>query len=77
MSLLVPDNVIDVTLSDTVGNEKPAGVLYVGTAGDLKVGAVQSGIVTFKNIPNGTWLRIRCKTVYTTGSTASDIIKAW
>lgn len=77
MSLLVPDNVKDVTLSDTVGNEKPAGVLYIGTAGNLKVDAVQSGTVTFKNIPNGTWLRIRCKTAYSTGSTASDIIKAW
>ncbi len=77
MSLLVPDNVIDVTLSDVVGSLKPAGVLYIGTAGDLKVGAVQSGIVTFKNIPNGTFLRIRCKTAYTTGSTASNVIKCW
>lgn len=76
MSLLVPDNVVDVTLNDS-DVLAPAGVLYIGTGGDLKITAVQSGTVIFKNIPNGSWLRVRTKVAFSTGSTASDIIKAY
>ncbi len=78
MSLLIPDNVVAVTPSDTVGNEYPAGVLYVGTGGDVKVDGVKSGTaVVFKNVPNGTWLRARVKTVYSTDTTAQDIVKGY
>ncbi len=77
MSLLVAENVAAVTPSDTVGNEKPAGVLFIGTGGDVKVDGAQSGTAIFKNVANGSWLRLRAKTVYATLTTAADIVKAW
>ncbi len=78
MSLLVPEIVVAVTPSNTVGNEKPSGVLFIGTAGDVKVDGAQSGTaVEFKNVPNGTFLRIRVKTVYSTDTTATDIVKCY
>lgn len=78
MSLLIPDNVVAVTPSDTVGNEYPAGVLYVGTGGDVQIDGVKSGTaVVFKNVPNGSWLRVRAKTVYSSNTTATDIVKGY
>ncbi len=78
MSLLVPDNVVALTPSNTVGSVKPAGVLFIGTGGDVKLDGHQSGTaVVFKNVPNGSWLRVRAKTVYDTDTTAADIVKGW
>ena len=76
MSLLVPDNVADVTPSNTV-DEAPAGVLFIGTGGDVKITAAQSGTATFKNVPNGSMLRVRAKRIFDTLTTASDIIKLY
>ena len=76
MSLLVPENVADVTPSNTV-DETPAGVLFIGTGGDVKVTAAQSGTVVFKNVASGSWLRVRAKRIYDTLTTAADIIKAY
>ncbi len=78
MSLLVPENVIALTPSDTVGSVKPSGVLFIGTGGDVKIDGAQSGTaVIFKNVPNGSWLRVRSKTVYSADTTATDIVKGW
>ena len=52
--------------------------LYVGSSGNLKVTMAGGGTVTFKNIPDGTFLPIAAKHVQhataTTDDTASDII---
>lgn len=66
----------DVTPDDnndlTVG-----GMLYVGGAGDIKVTGLKSGTVTLKAIPAGTWLNFcRVKRVWSTGTTATDIVLA-
>ena len=45
MSLRVPENVADVTLNDTTVLA-PAGILFIGGAGDLKLSAAQSGTAT-------------------------------
>ena len=78
MSLSIPENVVALTPSDVVGSVKPAGVLFVGTGGDVKIDGLQSGTaVLFKNVPNGSWLKVRAKTVYAAGTTADDIVKGW
>jgi len=48
--------------------------LYVGTSGDVKVDMANGDTVTFNSMSAGVvhWLRV--KRVYSTGTTASDIV---
>lgn len=49
--------------------------LYIGTGGDIKVDMDASGTaITFKNVPDGTFLWLRVSRVYLTGTTASNIV---
>lgn len=53
--------------------------IYVGTAGDLAVVMAGLGIgattaITFKNVPAGSILPIRCTRINTTNTTAADIV---
>lgn len=51
--------------------------LFIGTGGDVKVimaGDNSDASVTFKNVPSGTFLPIVVKRVYSTGTTASNIL---
>ena len=47
--------------------------IYVGTGGDLKL-TVGSTAVTFKNVPSGTLLPIRAQLIWSTGTTASNVV---
>jgi len=51
-------------------------VLYVGTAGDLKVKMASGDIVTFTSIPAG-FQPIHVLQVYSTGTSADNIIALW
>lgn len=58
--------------STTFDNE---GMLYVGTGGDVTVDLIGSGTnLTFSNVPDGVFLPITVSRVYSTGTTASDIV---
>lgn len=48
--------------------------LYIGTSGDLKVTMADGQAVTFKNVPDGSILPIQAQIVWTTGTTASNIL---
>ncbi len=49
--------------------------LYVGTGGTIVLDMSGSGtLLSFVNIPNGTWLPVSCTKIYQTGTTASDIL---
>jgi hypothetical protein len=48
--------------------------LFIGGTGDVKVDMLDGGTVTFINIPDGTFLPILVKRVYSTGTDATDII---
>jgi hypothetical protein len=49
--------------------------IYVGVSGDVKVQMVKSGdALLFKNVQAGTLLPIRVKKVYSTDTTATNII---
>jgi hypothetical protein len=52
------------------------GYLYVGTGGDVKVKLADSATaVTFKNVPDGTFMPIIVTMVYSTGTvTATNFI---
>ncbi len=63
-----------VTLSDT--ELVPNGVcraLYVGTTGDVKVTTADDTDVTFTAVPVGI-LPVQAKRVFSTGTTASNIV---
>ena len=48
--------------------------LFVGTGGNLKVTMYDGTAVTFSNVPSGTILPIMVKIVWSTGSTASNVV---
>lgn len=53
------------------------GFIYVGVGGDVKVIAAidpDSGPVTFKNWPTGQTLPIRIRRIYSTGTTATNML---
>lgn len=67
------DSAASVTPSDDNDlSAKPAS-LYVGTGGDVKVDMALGDTVTFTNVQSGTFMPIKVKRVYSTGTTASDI----
>ena len=64
-----------VTPSDTVDLTWISRALYVGVAGDVKVDMADSGTgIVFKAVPAGTFMPIRAKRVYATGTTATNLV---
>lgn len=80
---LQPARAAAVTKSDTVdipnpGNGQVEGcVLYVGTGGVLRVLTAGGDDVTFRNVPNGTFLPVQVIRVFSTTTTATDILALW
>ena len=69
------DSFFAITPSNSVDLAQPTIAIYLGTPGDLKIDAVETGTeITFKNLANGVFHPIRAKKVYATGTSASDII---
>jgi len=52
-------------------------VLFVGTGGDLRVLSFNGDDVVFKNIPDGSFLPIQAVRVFSTNTTATDIVALW
>lgn len=62
-----------VTPSDTLDLSKVSRALYVGTGGTLKVTLASGTDLTFGAIAAG-WHPLRVSRVWSTGTTASDIV---
>ena len=71
--LFIYDNALAVTPSDVLNLDKP-GALYVGVGGDVKVDMNGEGTVTFLNVPSGARIIAEVQKVYSTGTTATDIV---
>ena len=52
-------------------------MLYIGTAGNLKVTTVAGDDVTFQNLTTGSFFPVQVKKVFATGTSASNIIALW
>lgn len=51
------------------------GAIYVGGAGNITVRVAKTGqIVTYSNVPAGTYLRIQVDMVRSTGTTATNLV---
>jgi len=59
------------------GGEQNGAVLYIGTAGNLRVTTVAGDDVTFQGINTGAFFPVQVKKVWLTGTTASNIIALW
>lgn len=60
--------------SDTVDLAVATRAVYTGSGGDIKVTMVGGGEVVFEDVPPGTKLDIRIARLWSTGTTATDVI---
>ena len=60
-----------------VGATNPGCVLYVGNTGNLRVLTTSNADLTFVGIPAGSFVPVQVKRVFSTNTTATDIIALW
>jgi len=58
-------------------NVNEGAVLYVGTGGDLKLELFGGSVVTFANVNDGQFIPVQVVKVFSTGTTADDIVALW
>ncbi len=63
-----------VTPNDSTDLTTIARALYVGGAGNVKIDAADGSTVTFSGVLAGSILPVRVARVYSTGTTASNIV---
>ena len=68
------DRAIAITPSDTADLAALPRALYIGTGGAVKITTKGGDTVTLANVPAGTVLPVRAARVWSTGTTASDIV---
>ena len=68
------EEAFSVTPSDTVDLAKYTRGIYVGGGGDLRIELINGDIVTFVELVAGVIHPIRVKKVFSTSTTATDIL---
>lgn len=74
---------VAVVKSDTLNIPDPSNgenngcVLYVGTGGILRVLTAGGSDITLLNVPNGTFIPIQVLKVFSSTTTANDIVALW
>jgi hypothetical protein len=68
------DSFFAITPSNSVDLANETIAIYVGTPGDLRIDDVNGNTVTFSNLANGIFHPIQAKKVYSTGTSATNII---
>lgn len=63
-----------VTPNDSTDLTVIARALYIGGAGDVKIDAADGSTVTFSGVFAGSILPVRAARVYSTGTTATNIV---
>lgn len=73
--LIIPaENMAAVTPHDTTALAEPCRALYVGTAGNVKIKTIMNQDITLVGAAAGTIYPVRAILVFSTGTTASDIV---
>lgn len=72
---IVPSDTVNIP--DVSGGTNNGCVLYVGTAGNLRVLTVGGDDVTFIGINTGAFIPVQVLRVFATGTTAGNIIALW
>lgn len=65
-----------VTASDTVTYSTPSWI-YIGGAGNVKVDTEGGETVTFNNVLASIALPVSVTRVYSTGTTATNMVRCW
>lgn len=74
---VTPNDTEDAAHSLLIG-QTPPRALWIGVGGDVKVHLVNSASArVYKNVPSGSWLAVRAKWVWATGTTATNIVAAY
>lgn len=68
------DNAAAITPNDGVDLTNIARALYIGTGGDVKITTAGGDTVTLNDVQGGSILPIRTKRVFSTGTTASNMV---
>lgn len=71
------DNGFAVTPADATDLTHVSRGLFVGVAGDVKATLSISGTVTFKNLAAGVFHPLQVRRVWSTGTTATDIVAVY
>jgi hypothetical protein len=75
---VTPSDTVDIpSVSTQDGSGNNGCVLYVGTGGTLKVSTIGGDEVTFTGIVSGTFVPVQVLRVWSTGTSASNIIALW
>ena len=74
-SLIAPAaGAMEVTPNDELNLSKYAKTVYIGGDGDLRITTVDDDVVTFTGMKGGSYLPVRVKRIWSTGTTATGII---
>lgn len=65
---------VAVVPSDSVNLTTRAVALFIGTGGDVVILNKAGNPITFKNVPDGSYLDCQTNRVNATGTTATDIV---
>ena len=78
-TILVAQNIFATTAKAYAiyGGTQDGAVLYIGTTGTLKVTTIAGDDVTFTGIVSGSFFPVQVRKVWSTGTTASNIIALW
>tara|TARA_B100000902_G_scaffold108276_2_gene109963 strand:- start:4471 stop:4974 length:504 start_codon:yes stop_codon:yes gene_type:complete len=78
-TLLVKDNVFAVTSKNYAiyGGAQDGAVLYVGASGNIRVTTAGGDDVTFVGVQTGTFFPVQVVKVWSTSTTATDIMALW
>lgn len=68
-----PQNAASVTPNDSTDLSN-AGILYVGGAGDVRVNTAAGQNITFSGMTAGSFLPVQVTRVYSTNTTATNLI---
>jgi hypothetical protein len=68
------ENAFAISPHDTDELTKATRYLYIGGAGAVKLTTINGDTVTFTALPVGTLLPIRAKLVFSTGTTATNLL---
>jgi hypothetical protein len=66
-----------VTPNDSADLPRPNSTLYIGGDGNVKVTTEEGDAVTFVGVVAGSTLPVVCKRVWSTGTTATNIVAIW
>lgn len=77
-AVVVPSDTVNIPSLSTSPEQRNNGcVLYVGGTGDIRVLTAGGDDVKFAAIATGTFMPVQVLRVYSTGTTATNIIALW